>query len=109
MDDLVPVLNWLDTIPRKAQNKCIIRIERLSELGYELRRPEADYLRDGIYELRSKFQKVNYRILYAYHNKTAVLLHGCTKERDIDPADINIALTRYELFQSNPGLHTYSE
>ena len=26
--------------------------ERLAQLGHELRRPEADYLRDQIYELR---------------------------------------------------------
>ena len=48
----VPVLDWLDALPLKALNKCRVRIERLRELGHELRRPEADYLRDGIYELR---------------------------------------------------------
>lgn len=48
----VPVLDWLDHLPAKAQDKCRLRIERLRDLGHELRRPEADYLRDGIYELR---------------------------------------------------------
>jgi hypothetical protein len=48
----VPVLDWLDRLPAKAQDKCRVRIERLRDLGHELRRPEADYLRDGIYELR---------------------------------------------------------
>jgi hypothetical protein len=32
---------------RKAQQKCLARLKRLEDLGHELRRPEADYLRDG--------------------------------------------------------------
>ena len=48
----VPILEWLDKISSKAQDKCAIRIKRLRDCGHELRRPEADYLRDGIYELR---------------------------------------------------------
>jgi len=50
--DTVPVLDWLDSLPTKALDKCRVRIERLRDLGHELRRPEADFLRDGIYELR---------------------------------------------------------
>jgi phage-related protein len=48
----VPVLKWLDRLPLNVQHKYRVRIERLGDLGHELRRPEADYLRDGIYELR---------------------------------------------------------
>ncbi len=62
-----PFLDWFDGLPPKAQDKCRVRIERLRELGHELRRPEADYLRDGIYELRVKHQGVNYRLLYFFH------------------------------------------
>lgn len=43
-DGRAPVLEWLDTLSPKAQDKCRIKIERLQELGHELRRPEADYL-----------------------------------------------------------------
>ena len=46
-DGTVPVLKWLDALPKKARVKCRLRIERLQELGHELRRPEADYLRDA--------------------------------------------------------------
>lgn len=59
-----PVLKWLDSLPPKARDKCIVRIERLMELGHELRRPEADTLRDGIHELRAAHRRVQYRILY---------------------------------------------
>lgn len=54
-EGVVPVLDWLGELARRDRRivvKCRERIERLAELGYELRRPEADLLRDGIYELR---------------------------------------------------------
>jgi len=50
----VPLLEWLEGLPVKAQDKCVVRIERLAELGHDLRRPRADFLRDGIHELRAK-------------------------------------------------------
>jgi phage-related protein len=79
----VPVLKWLDRLPLKVQDKCRVRIERLRDLGHELRRPEADYLRDGIYELRVGFTGMNYRILYFFYGQiAAVLSHGLVKERD---------------------------
>jgi len=46
------VLDWLDHLFKKIQAKAPVRIERLAEMGHELRRPEADYLRENIYELR---------------------------------------------------------
>src|SRR5438552_14838716 len=68
-DGTVPLLEWLDSLPAKAIDKCVSRIERLRELGHELRRPEADYLRDEIYELRVSLQRVNYRILYFFRSE----------------------------------------
>ncbi len=44
-DGTCPLLDWMDGLPQKAQDKCIVRIERLGEMGHELRRPEADFLR----------------------------------------------------------------
>ena len=49
----LPFLEWLDGLPFKVRVKCTKRIDRPPELGHELRRPEADFLRDGIYELRT--------------------------------------------------------
>lgn len=106
----VPVLAWLDTLPAKAQDKCVVRIERLRELGHELRRPEADLLRDGIYELRVGLQGRNYRLLYFFHGKTvAVLAHGIVKEREVPPREIAVAIERKRRFGQNPDAHTYRE
>ena len=69
-DGTVPVLDWLTGLSRKARLKCLVRIERLRELGYDLRRPEADLLRDGVYELRVSLNHVQYRILYSFHTES---------------------------------------
>ena len=58
-----PLLEWLDGIPKKAMIKCVEKIDRLANYGHTLRRPDCDYLTDGIYELRARAGNVNYRIL----------------------------------------------
>ena len=45
-DGTVPLIAWLRSIAEKVQDKCLVKIQRLEEQGYELRRPEADSLRD---------------------------------------------------------------
>jgi phage-related protein len=109
-DGTVPLLEWFDAIPDKARDKCVVRIERLREMGHALRRPEADYLRDGIYELRASLQGVNYRVLYFFHGREAVVLsHGLVKERAVPPNEIAWATARKRKFEADPDKHTYGE
>jgi phage-related protein len=109
-DGTVPLLMWLDSLPSKAVAKCRVRIERLAELGHELRRPEADYLRDGISELRVGLQGRNYRILYFFHGKSVVVIsHGLVKESVVPPRHIAEALERKRRFELDPKRHTYEE
>jgi phage-related protein len=108
-EGLCPLLVWLDQLLTKAQDKCIVRIERLAELGHELRRPEADFLRDGIYELRTSFQTVNYRMLYFFHQQTAVISHGLTKEKQVPDREIEVAIRHRKLFEKDPAKYTYEE
>ncbi len=92
-DATVPIVDWLDGLPDKARVKCLARLARLEELGHEIRRPEADLLRDGIYELRIGLQGINYRILYFFHDaEAAVVSHGLTKERRVPPGEIAQAI-----------------
>lgn len=109
----VPVVEWLQALrrtDRKAYAKCVVRIRRLVELGHELRRPEADFLRDGIYELQAKKGRVNYRILYFFHGpQVAILGHALTKEGAIPNAEIERAMKRKESFTRNPTRHSYEE
>ncbi len=109
-DGTVPVLEWLDSLSANALAKCTAKIERLAEVGHELRRPEADYLRDEINELRIGLQGINYRILYFFHGRTAaVLSHGLVKERRVPPKEIDLAVKRKARFETDPEAHTYRE
>ena len=78
--------------------------------GANLEGPEADFLRDGIFELRVGLQHMNYRILYFFHgNVAAVISHGIIKEDRIPPKEIEKAIARKRNFAANPALHTYME
>ena len=106
----IPILEWLDKLPNKVQTKCFIKLERLAQLGHELRRPEADFLRDKIYELRIGFQGINYRILYFFYQKQAVIIsHGIIKEKQVPSSEIEQAIKNKINFEKNPKLHTYEQ
>jgi phage-related protein len=113
-DGEVPVLEWLMQLVkqnRKGYANCVAQIKQLATNGYELRRPAADYLTEGIYELRAKHIHVQYRILYFFSGQNvAILAHAIIKEQDAVPAiDIERALRRKHLFIKNPDIHTYTE
>jgi phage-related protein len=109
-DGAVPLLEWLEKLPAKVQDKCRLRVERLAEMGHELRRPESDFLRDGVYELRVRHQSVNYRMLYFFHGRVAVVLsHGLQKEKEVPSREIDLAVKRKTKFTANPKKHTAEE
>jgi len=109
-DGTVPLADWLTALPEKARIKCRVRLGRLAELGHELRRPEADFLRDEIYELRVGLNHVNYRMLYFFHgNEVVVVSHGLTKRKIVPPKEIEDAVKRKKEFKKDPASHTYRE
>lgn len=81
-----PVWDWLVALEngsksdKKVFTKCWVRIQLLAQQGIDLRRPVADILRDGIYELRIKFSPNEYRILYFFHDNRAVLTSAFIKK-----------------------------
>lgn len=111
----VPALTWLRAIKQRDPRitaKFHERILELGSLGWELTRPAADTLRDGIHELRVRFGTVNYRLLYGFHEQdgrqtVAILVHGLTKERAVPPPDIDLAVRRLAAFATDPSAHTY--
>jgi hypothetical protein len=112
-DGSVPVKDWLAQLQRcdrRAFAQCVAVIRRLAFFGHELRRPQADYLRDGIYELRAKKGRVNYRVLYFFHGRNVALLaHALTKEDVVPDADISRALIRKQRYGRDPERHTHEE
>ena len=113
LDGRAPVLEWLKELKRwdpDAFAKCTGGIARLRALGHELRRPVADYIGDGLYELRLRSGRVHYRILYAFHGRgVAVLVHGLTKQGVVPAQDIARALRRKRAFEASPERHTHQE
>ena len=112
-----PFVDWLGGLPKKAQAKCQAYLKQLEDYGHLLRRPVADYLRDGIYELRPSYQGVHYRILYFFPKagtgrlanppKVVVISHGMTKESDVPDVEIDRAIERKKRFEANPKRHTF--
>lgn len=104
-----PVLDWLAELRERdppAFAACRARVVMLAAAGHELRRPYADYLRDGIYELRAKRGRVNYRLLYFFHGRDiAIVAHGLTKESAVPVPDIKRAISRKLLYEQSPAAH----
>ena len=74
------------------RDKCVERrLRRLGQMGHELRRPEADLLRNGVYELRVGLHGVNYRMLYFLHgNIAATASHGLNLwNAEVPPVEID--------------------
>lgn len=108
-DGQSPILDWLRELSRhdvRALDACIARIRLLAVMGHELRRPHSDMLRDGIYELRAKTGRVNYRLLYFYHGKDiAIVAHGLTKEQAVPDTDMERAIERRRRYEQDPSKH----
>ena len=106
----MPVSGVVRKIAVEGARQCYLRLERLREMGQELRRPEADYLRDGIHELRVGLSGVHQRILYFFHGAAAaVVSHGLAKERAVPQKEIDRAIERKKRFEANPSRHTFEE
>jgi phage-related protein len=117
-DETALVLKWLGALPRKARAKCQVYLLHLEELGHELKRPVAAYLRDGIHELRPSYQGVPYRLLYffagpgkgkaAEETRIVVVSHGLVKEQAVPDAEIDPAIERKRRFEAHPERHTFN-
>jgi len=100
----VPMEEWLDSLPAKARAICLYYMRLLAAYGHELRRPIADSLQDGIYELRPSHQGVPYRVLYFFSGPDAVVLsHGIAKGRKVPDAEIRRAIQRKQLVLEDPA------
>ena len=109
-DGTAPLIQWLDRIPSKARYKCMARLERLAELGNELRGPQTDYLGSGIYELRATDEGTHYLMLFVFHGSVVLVVsHGLSKEADAPAFEIQRAVRRRWAFARDPERHTFEE
>ena len=92
-----PVVEFLDSLPRKHFAKAIWEIDLLKEFGTELKEPYAKAINGeiykGIWELRIKFASDISRIFYfLLCGNTFVLLHGFIRKTNETPVrELDIA------------------
>jgi phage-related protein len=106
-DGSCPVVDFLLRQPARVQQDAQARIQLLAERGHTLRRPHCDNLGAGLWELRWRLGRVQYRILYAFHGRgAAILLHALTKKTKLLDADLTRAQRRRQRFTQDPPAHT---
>lgn len=99
----VPSKEWLKAQPNRVQAKLIHALQRLQSEGHRIRRPHADLLDDGIYELRVAYKRQQFRLLYFFEGEgSAVVTHGFVKERVVPPIEIERAKKHRTQFRSDP-------
>ena len=87
-----PVRDFIEALSSKEQAKIAAYVSELKIQGHNLRRPLADYLGNGIYELRPK----NNRVFYFFFMKdNAVLVHAIRKRTNkIPKEDLALCIKR---------------
>jgi len=99
-EGISPIDDFLNLLSAADREKMTKWIEYLASVGPELRRPQGDYLRDDIYELRITLRGENTRTLYFFcYGDYIVLTHAFTKRTEKVPeAEIEKALKCKENF-----------
>ena len=87
-----PVEEFIASLPVKERAKVYAYIAELKAQGHNLRRPMADYLGNGVYELRPKANRIFY---FFFLKHSAVLLHAIRKKTDkIPEKELELCLKR---------------
>lgn len=91
-DGSKPVKEFIDSLTQKEQAKVYAYITELKKQENNLRRPMADYLEDGIYELRPKDNRIFY---FFYLRERAILVHAMKKHvMKIPEGDLRLCIKR---------------
>ena len=87
-----PVEEFMEDLTEKENMKVRAYLKILKEFGHNVRRPIADYLGEGIYELRPQAHRVFY---FFFMKDSVVLLHMLRKKTDKIPLnDFNLCVKR---------------
>ncbi len=75
-----PVRDWLKALSKTARQVIGSDLRRVQEHGPVIGMPTVRSLGKGLWEVRSAFNKVEYRTLFCVHGDTLYLLHGFVKK-----------------------------
>jgi phage-related protein len=98
----IPAKEFLLSLTKKERAKISAYVMELKLQGHNLRRPMADYLGEGIYELRPQRHRVFY---FFFMKNNAVLVHAIRKKTDkIPKEDMALCVKRKEQVKSEKNL-----
>jgi len=102
-----PVKEFIQALPQDERAKVFAYLAELKKKGHELRRPLADYLGEGIYELRPKANRIFY-FFFLRHN--VVLVHAIRKKTDKIPrGDFELCIKRKASVEKQANLEKMVE
>lgn len=94
-----PITEFLQGLTRKENAKVGVYLKALKAKGHELRRPMAEYLGEGIYELRPGDKRMFY---FFYFRENAVVVHAIRKKTDrIPTGDLELCVRRKEMVEGS--------
>ena|SRR5215469_6315083 len=106
-----PVREWLDSenVPEDVRGRVLARIDLLAQHGPTLDHPYTSQIEGKLRELRFRFGKTRYRVLYFFdERRVGVLLHGFKKDTDaVEESDKQIG--RLRMNKHNERLGTKKE
>lgn len=92
-----PITEFIDPIPAKAQKKIVRTFELIEKhgMGFIKYFKYCTKLEDGLYELKIRFDKIFYRILFTLERAVCYILHIFKKKTNKIPRrEIETALAR---------------
>ncbi len=92
--------DWLKSLPSADTKEIGSDIERI-QWRWPVSKPLVGTLKGGLYEVRTKIDTVQYRILFAIVDSTMVLLHGFVKKSRTAPDEIAIGRARLKLLKES--------
>jgi len=91
-----PVQVWLDSLPEEVRGRVSARIDLLAQHGPTLDHPYTSQIEGKLREVRLRFGKSRYRVLYFFDElRVGVLLHGFAKDTPaVEEVDKKIGRSR---------------
>ena len=91
-----PVVDWLDALAPEVRGRVLARIDLLAEHGPTLDFPYTSQIEARLREIRLRFGKTRYRVLYFFDDsRTGILLHAFAKDTEaIESVDKQLGIAR---------------
>ena len=88
-----PVRDWLKSLPRAVKLEIGSDIQRV-QWRWPVSKPLVDTIGGGLFEVRTKVDGVQYRVLFSIKDSAMVLLHGFEKKVRSAPDEIEVGRDR---------------